>query len=79
MGAILGKENAKFNVFLMGMQDSGKTHFLYNGLLEEGWQEFYRKGPDIENKNSINMKRCKNVDKKYVQLEQTLGFNCEII
>ena len=42
MGGILGKENAKINVFIMGLQGAGKTHFLYNGLLEEGWVENYK-------------------------------------
>ena len=66
MGGILGKENAKINVFIMGLQGAGKTHFLYNGLLEEGWIENYKQGPDIENKVSLNQKRSKNVDKKFV-------------
>ena len=49
MGGILDRENSKNNVFILGMQGAGKTHFLYNGLLEEGWEENYKSGPDIEN------------------------------
>jgi GTPase SAR1 family protein len=44
MGNILNSKESNINVLLLGLGGSGKTHLLYNALLEEGWQDKVKKG-----------------------------------
>jgi hypothetical protein len=46
MGNLLSLKTSSTNVLILGLKSAGKTHFLYNGLLEEGWQDAYRMGPE---------------------------------
>ena len=84
MGNLLGQKSSSINVMLIGLKAAGKTHFLYNGILEESWQDHYREGPEnTEGTKKVpsNLKRQIDLkfDKKFVALEQTEGFNAEII
>ena len=46
MGAAFGGNTSSTNVLILGLSGAGKTFLLYNGILEEGWQDVYRKGPE---------------------------------
>ena len=70
---------------IIGLSGAGKTFFLYNALLEEGWQDDYRKGPEYEDGASTvklpgNQKRQEDFgfSPKYIALEPTMGFNGEM-
>ena len=76
MGNILNSKESNINVLLLGLGGSGKTHLLYNALLEEGWQDKVKKG------NSSYAQKDKNprtqVNQKYILLDQTIGYNSEL-
>ena len=85
MGAVFGGKTSSTNVLIVGLTGAGKTYFLYNALLEEGWQDEYRKGPEYADGASTvklpsNQKRQNNLNynPKYIALEPTIGMNGEM-
>ena len=48
MGAVFGGKTSSTNVLMIGLSGAGKTFMLYNCLLEEGWQDVYRLGPEYD-------------------------------
>jgi hypothetical protein len=70
---------------VLGLSGAGKTFLVYNGILEEGWQDIYRKGPEYADGVSTvkmpgNQKRQNELkfNPKYIALEPTIGMNGEM-
>ena len=77
MKGLLTQKEVKVNVYILGLTGAGKTHLLYNSLLEDNWKTDY-KTSDTSGLNKLRGEKH-GYDSKWIALEKTLGHNAEQI
>tara|TARA_B110000285_G_C14846797_1_gene478006 strand:+ start:11 stop:187 length:177 start_codon:yes stop_codon:yes gene_type:complete len=58
MGSIFVTQKSNYDVIMLGLPGSGKTHLLCNTYCDDGWYAVYRKGP--EEKQEGGQELCSN-------------------
>ena len=64
---ILNAKEVSYNCVIIGLKGAGKTHLLYNAILEEGWQDSLK-----------SIDPSKKISAKHIALNQTVGYNFEM-